>query len=120
MGIPFAFEFISTLDEGTEYRDASWYWVVFDMVNYLQGVYIFFIFVFKGDVGRQLAEQYSFFARKLCHFVIIFSLKMNSLMISKLCCIQGFIPNIQPESKASKDTTSSTAIGGGSSQETKF
>ena len=67
MGIPFAFEFISTLDEGTKYGDASWYWVVFDMINYLQGVYIFFIFVFKEDVRKQLAEQYSFFERKRLH-----------------------------------------------------
>ena len=66
MGIPFVFEFISTLDEGTKFGDSSWYWVLFDMINYLQGVYIFFIFVFKPEVRRQLAEKCVFFTCKWC------------------------------------------------------
>lgn len=65
MGIPFIFEFISALAEGSGYVDAAWYWIVFNVLSMFQGVYIFFIFVFKEDVRRQLAEDYSFCQCKL-------------------------------------------------------
>ena len=66
-GIPFVFEFISSLAEGTNYADVAWYWAIFDMINFFQGVYIFIIFVIKEEVRRNLAEDHSFCQRLLAH-----------------------------------------------------
>ena len=64
MGIPFVFEFISGLAERGSYGDVAWYWAIFDMINFFQGVFIFFIFVYKDEMRRQLAEKYTVFKRK--------------------------------------------------------
>ena len=71
MGIPFVFEFISSLAERGSYGDVSWYWAVFDMINFFQGVFIFLIFVFKDEMRKQLAEQYSSFQCKFRRALIV-------------------------------------------------
>ena len=64
MGIPFVFEFISGLAERGSYGDVAWYWAIFDMINFFQGVFIFFIFVFKDEMRRELAKKYAAFTCK--------------------------------------------------------
>ena len=66
MGV--VFEFISGLAERGSYGDVAWYWAIFDMINFFQGV---FIFVFKDEMRRELAKKYSAFTCKFDRVITV-------------------------------------------------
>ncbi|CAG7729433.1 unnamed protein product [Allacma fusca] len=56
MGLSWGFEFISYLDKSN-----SWIWICFDVLNLLQAVGVFIIFVCKAEVKQQLSKKYGLF-----------------------------------------------------------
>ncbi|CAG7629262.1 unnamed protein product [Allacma fusca] len=65
MGVPWIFEIISWYVEKDKEAGNSWYWIVTDLINIFQAVAIFWIFVCKPDIIRQLEQKYPWFTRFL-------------------------------------------------------
>lgn len=59
LGVTWVFEIISWADTKNRDSDAvPWYWILFDIINLLQAVAIFIIFVCKRRIINQLKNKY--------------------------------------------------------------
>lgn len=82
MGVTWIFEVISWLVSGYNW---NWYWVIFDMINILQAIVIFIIFVCKKETISSLEQKYPSFKSKEINYLKLRALRPRRVTLYVLC-----------------------------------
>ncbi|CAG7729833.1 unnamed protein product [Allacma fusca] len=110
MGVPWVFEIISWFSEHDRSGN-TWDWVLFDVINGLQGVAIFWIFVCKSDVIELLDGKFAWF-RSSHHILTVdrFSLKKVRVDRTKVTGLLTLMTRLSPTTslECSRQTTTTT------------